>query len=213
MSTDKQLRFANIPATMWRNELVPPRDPDEQTKFSSWFSDLEAVYDEPKNLLVSTGSRDHRLNLLYWLAQQIMDQGNPFNRQAVGYKHKIPASLPDGTPVTQPYTVKLMDVEELRDLYIERDKGKRDDPESPSFAEEVLVPDFFFLLEIGHERSNKFFARIMDEFLLARHEAELPTVVSTTTTIKNIEDKEERKVYSEVSTFIKENFRTKVTLS
>ena len=198
------LANSGIPRPRWG---VPLKWPGH-TKGKQGFLALSAeeVYEKATNVAIVGLGRDQRMHVVCWLAEQFLNESHRFSRQVMGYKHHQEAIHPKTHEVlTQPFSVKMMNAEELVELLKRCEKSSRYDDEI-KFEEEILVPDFFFLTEIGHEWANTFVSRVIQDFLIIRQEAALPTIVTITKPLSQIIDKTGENIYEPIREFITEKF-------
>lgn len=185
---------SGVPRPLWGEELKWPGNSTVKKRWEELASDIPGVYDRGEGVTIYGLWRDNRMHLASWLAQHIMEQQNKFNRDVVGTKHTIEAKMPDGSLVTQPFSVKMMDVQGLRDLYQE---CSRDD--DMDYIYEVTRPDFFFLMEIGYEWPNTYNAKVMTDLLYSRGDEGLPTVATINKAPTKAMDKNGEKIYLEIA--------------
>lgn len=189
MPTDKELVRAGIPQRFWRIGFTV-----NAPTVKKLTDDVQAFYNSSSNIKIF-GTSESRKKITSWAAQIIMGKDNFYSRGVFGIKHNVPAFLPDGSQISTPFSVKMMDVEGLRDIYQDDDTD---------FSEKICEPDFFFLTEVGHEWANSFFAKAIVDCLNARKDALLPTIISFVRQPTSILNKDGEAVYSEVTDLVKD---------
>lgn len=154
-----------------------------------------ASYGSGKDTIIYRGNPIKRVMRASWIAKEIRFRDNPFPRLNGEPKHHTSSS----GGFTQPYTVRMMDVDELVDLHklLSRDY----DDVGDSFTDEVCSPDFFFLRELGSELANNFTSRIVVNLLSDRMDRSLPVVVTLARDVDDIEYKN-RSVYGDVAIYL-----------
>lgn len=197
---DRDLGQVGIPFQYWNVDLTRKVWPGGSTagweKFESLMANPQRLFDDNINIVITSGDRRGRVLVASWIAQYFGDREN-LHYRLPGEHKRTNDTLVDGEPFTQPFKVRMMDVDELEMLFKE---CQRD--EIRTFAGEVVIPDFFFLHEIGSGTASSFTARIIRDLLVARQDEQVPSVVTLYKRISNIEDKAEEKVYKEVTNFI-----------
>lgn len=199
MMNDSDLAKAGIPFSLWRVDFTSDHW-QGNTKY--WeellelVADPQALYDSGTSIVIpSFDTLDLRMRLVAWMAQSFGNAENIHYRINNEPKRSEPTTLGDGTLFTQPFKVKMIDVEALERWFKE---VQRDDDRE--WAYEVCLPDFAFLIEVGSEiGSSSFTASIIEQFLLERQYAALPTVVSQRKPSSEIIDRSGNKVYAEVA--------------
>jgi hypothetical protein len=180
---DQDLAKAGLPYNLWHceNPGIEPLDATE-------------IYLAGNNVVMMPDMKS-RVQSMVWLAQDIGDQMNRYYRLPDEHKRKEPTPLlVDGTEISFPFTVKMIGVWDLVELF--KATSKDDDR---NFDDEVCKPDFYFLLDLGDELEypNTFGAKVVREFFQARGQETLPVVVSLAKAPSKVMDKHGEHVYEE----------------
>lgn len=205
---------SGLPRTRWKAH--PSDDSLKNHVFTWWWDNVRDRYLAGDNFRITGGSREFRMSMASSMAVRVrdFDSGvqNPYPRSAVGYKHETPAiHATSKEQLYFPFTFEFRDVERLLEIKSVRDNASKYNDEEVheyTFEEYVCLPDFYFLTEIGHEWPTPWKVKVVEDFLYARSDAGLPTIVTTAVTpIRKVREKNQEngaKIYERIADVITE---------
>lgn len=197
----KFLRQSGLPKTRWET-AEPTRLLERKPDLSRYWNKITDHYENCENLVLTGGLRDVRVQLAAALAVHVRKTRNLYPRDAFfGQKHHEKSVHPVTGQMDWPYTFKYMDVVALEELYRERENAVRNDDDGieETFAQAVVRPDFFFLIEVGHEFANSFTAKLIENLLYARSDADVPVVLTLERKASLIVDRSGNNVYEDIA--------------
>jgi len=198
---EKELIRAGIPSLYWNLAPSWPGSTTEFNEFTKLTSSATSIYEDCTNIVIGGGSRSNRMATVSALAQKFGKGRNKYPRSVVGYKHHKESLDPDTNEVLSwPFTIKMMDVKGLEVTYKEFDR----DDDLPPFKDEVQLYDFFFLIEVGSEYANRFYAQVITEALNARSDAGVPTIMTVASRLSQYKDSKDNNPYEELADTIME---------
>lgn len=191
---------SGIPSGLWEGSA-----PDAEV--AKLVELIPARYDNGSNILIKGGTRQKRVHAAAFIAVSLASIPNEHFRFLGEPKHTEQVLDPYGEPVTEYFTFKWMEYSDLEDQY----KACQADDSIP-FKDYVCEPDFFFLVEVGHETSNDFTERVIVDLLAARMDAGLPLVITLSKPFGNIMDRHGDRLYEEVQEMIEGSRYAEVAL-
>ena len=215
LEEERYLLQSGLARSRWETKSVPDsvilksgKPVNIKGDFLDWWDHVDDRYESGDNFLISGGNRESRMVVASAMAMRVRQFLNRFPREVVGYKHDRPSVHGStGEEMSWAYTFQFMDVDQLGSLRRERENAARFNDEEVhelTYGEVVVLPDFFFLVEVGHEWASTWTAKLIEDLLYARGDQGLPVVLSLSQSASRTEDKNGRRVYEEIASIFRE---------